>query len=675
MDRGFEFLYFGGAENKQTLHIGIADSQNYGNFGYNFNNSNSGGRANGNDSWVRSKFSPTNFINYRGQKWNRGTYKPYGVEKKIQNRNENESNIDDQHDTSILSLIKWSNGYFGGNGIPMMRFNAKDFAYCKDLNKYPNNRLVVLRRFAGPIGHQLFGPFGPTPISTIVTWFPPEDGGGGSRLPFQVNFNEVWQPFSDSLFDVLKDTIQSLKLPVGDITPNHPVFKTLQVKLMGRLGITPLDVEGYFGNPNVVSSTHARPVATGGEDGLASDITFTIESAYEFRYVNGVDPATVMLDIIGNICKMGTSDAVFQLTGGFGSGVMSVVNRLMNGDIMGLINDIIAAVISAITQLIQDVISAIKGFATAIAGGTGADFIKGLLTSFGQLYFQGVLAEKKPKIMAAVAGATGQPVGAWHVMVGNPKKPIISCGDMVIQSVVLELGNELGFDDWPTTIYATFTVKSARPMGASDIESIYNAGQQRIYYTGFIPKGASLSKLVQELPRKTGFNASGETIVIKPTDEELLKQDKLKNQKALSNMFEPLTDSKEYLFTYSENQRPVSQRKGISAAESNGSNINTYGVNIDKNSSAVEKKTGDILNTLTPKELEKLSPAEKDALLAQEKQQAIADKEEQVANVLFQMSNGTPESGLSTVKDPITGISDYDAYQKYKQEQGQQIKK
>jgi hypothetical protein len=51
----------------------------------------------------------------------------------------------------------------------MVRFEPRDFLYCKDLNKYPNNRLVVLRRFPGPISDQVFGPFGVSPIATIVT--------------------------------------------------------------------------------------------------------------------------------------------------------------------------------------------------------------------------------------------------------------------------------------------------------------------------------------------------------------------------------------------------------------------------------------------------------------------------------------------------------------------------
>jgi hypothetical protein len=665
MDRGFEYLFF--SDKSQNLHLGIEDSSVYGDFGYNYEKSNAQGKNRGNDSWVRSKFSPTSFINYRGQKWNRGTYKPYGVEKLNQNRNENESNIDDQHDTTVLSLIKWSNGYFGGNGIPMMRFNAADFAYCKDLDKYPNNRLVVLRRFAGPIGNQLFGPFGPTPISTIVTWFPPEDGGGGSKLPFAISFNEIWEPFSKDIFTVLKETIQSLKLPVGDITPNHPVFKTLQVSLMRKLGITPLDVEGYFGNPNVISSTMARPVANGAGDGLQSEINFTIESAYEFRYVNGVDPATIMLDIIGNICKMGTSDAVFQFTGAFGSGVMSVVNRLMNGDIMSLINDIIQAVITAITTLIKDVINSIKEFATAIAAGgdVGTALLNGFMTTFGKLYFQGVLAEKKPQIMAAVAGATGQPVGAWHVMVGNPKKPIISCGNLVIQGVTLELGNELGFDDWPTTIYATFTLKSARALGSSDIESIYNAGQQRIYYTGFIPKGAPLSKLVQTIPPQKDINGN------KINDENTAKQqkllDSLKEQKSLSNMFEPNSETKDYLFTYSDNQRPLKQRIGTSAAESRNTDNpkkNSYGIDIESNSSAKEARTPAQLAGLSTSDFKNLSQEEKDSFISAAKQEEINNEQILVQSAIIKISNGETPSP-----------DEQAAYNKFKQSEGQQINK
>jgi hypothetical protein len=60
---------------------------------------------------IRSKFNRTKFINYRGQEFNRNTYKPYGVEKLVQGSvtvgsPEDERNIENQHDLSIDSLIR-----------------------------------------------------------------------------------------------------------------------------------------------------------------------------------------------------------------------------------------------------------------------------------------------------------------------------------------------------------------------------------------------------------------------------------------------------------------------------------------------------------------------------------------------------------------------------------------
>ncbi len=654
MDRGFDFLY---SNPNLTLFIGIPDSKTVGHFGY---EDPSNPLTDGTGSWVRSKFNPTSFINYRGQKWNRGTYKPYGVEKFVQGGSELQSNIEDQHKIDIIDLIKWSNGYAGGNGVPMMRFNLKDFIYCKDHKKYANNRLIVLRRFAGPIGNQLFGPYGPTPIATVVSWIPPSDGGGDDKLPFTISFHEIWQDFNKSLFETLKETISALELPIGKITPNHPVFKTLQISLMNKLGITPLDVEGYFGNPNIVSSTMARPIATGGNDGLSSDIKFTVDAAYEYHYYGGVDPATIMLDIVANIIKMGTSDAVFQLTGAFGSGVASTVNRLMNGDITGLIQDIISAVIEAIKGLITTVISAIKDFAKAISTGDPGSIIGALVNGFGKLYFQGILAEKKPQIMAAIAGSTGSPVGAWHVMIGNPKKPIISCGNLVIQSVSIDMSNQLGFDDWPTTIYAKFTLTSARPLGASDIESIYNAGQQRIYYTGFLKQGTTVKGAFKKSDQNTEVSANGtiQNTEVDANDANAVAaaaaQDAavndLETKGVLSDMFEPNDERKDFLYSYLESKKPLSQRKGLSPAESKTANSYSDTGPLTSIEKEAKLKSGPVDAPFDPVKAqeEALADATLQRALFKESQGEKPNAEEQAAIDKYKKSSGQTIPGSNT---------------------------
>lgn len=560
MNRGFDFLF--GQQDNFTIASGIPDPgyrEDADAWGYNQNtNTLNGDNTN---PYVRSKFNKTRFINYRGQKWNRDRYKPYGVEKIRQSTDESDSNKENQHNTSIESLLEWS------KDVRMMTFQPRDFLYCKDLGKYSNNRLVVLRRYAGPIGNQVFGPGvgGPTPISTIVSWMPTVDGGGGDKLPYSISFAEAWEHFDDNLFEVLSKTLSELKIPIPKIVPSNPLFKTLQLRVMKALGITNLSVQDFVGNPNVISSTHARPNAKdSGADGLKSDIKFTIEAAYELRYINGVDPATVMLDILGNIIRMGTSDSVFQIAGGFANGVGSLVTELINGNIMGMIKKIAGALIDALKTLFDTVVKTLENFAKAVSSGGGIGAIAGaLIDGIGRAYFEAILSEKRAAIFAAMAASTGAPNGQWHVMVGNPKKPIMSCGDLVIQNVTLEFENELGYDDWPTIIYATFELISARPRGAQELESIFNAGQQRIYYTGFAEAGQKIiapsDVIVQDPNAPNGerqVSAGQELPPLKETDRQ----------------FELVTDQSEFRISYPPNSdnRSAAERGGTENLSSIG---------------------------------------------------------------------------------------------------------
>jgi hypothetical protein len=237
------------------------------------------------------------------------------------------------------------------------------------------------------------------------------------------------------------------KIQLPEIIPNHPIFKTLQARMMQALGITPLSTSDFFGNPNVISSTHARPTANDpSADGLATDITFEVNAAYEYRYINGIDSATAMLDIMANIIRMGTSDSVFQINAGFATGVKSTFDMLQSGKITAAIKVMVSALIDVLKTAFNAVVNFIKGTAEAFSKSMG-EGISYVINTLGALWFEQIFAEKRAAIYAAVAASTGAPAGHWHVMVGNPKKPIISCGDLVIQGVTIEFDNQLTYDD------------------------------------------------------------------------------------------------------------------------------------------------------------------------------------------------------------------------------------
>lgn len=76
---------------------------------------------------------------------------------------------------------------------------------------------------------------------------------------------------------------------------------------------------------------------------------------------------------------------------------------------------------------------------------------------------------------------TGEPIGEWHLTVGNPMNPIMMIGNLICTSSSMKFGSTLGPDDFPTSVEFTVNLKHARQRDKGDIESMFNHGQGRFY--------------------------------------------------------------------------------------------------------------------------------------------------------------------------------------------------
>ena len=54
-----------------------------------------------------------------------------------------------------------------------------------------------------------------------------------------------------------------------------------------------------------------------------------------------------------------------------------------------------------------------------------------------------------PWLTSAHALLTGDPVGDWHLTIGNPLNPIAMIGNLIVEDAEYEFSNELGPDDFP----------------------------------------------------------------------------------------------------------------------------------------------------------------------------------------------------------------------------------
>jgi hypothetical protein len=76
---------------------------------------------------------------------------------------------------------------------------------------------------------------------------------------------------------------------------------------------------------------------------------------------------------------------------------------------------------------------------------------------------------------------TGEPVGEWHLTVGNPMQPVAMIGNLICTGMSMTLSEELGYDDFPTSIKFKVTLDHGRDRDKGDIESMFNMGQGRTY--------------------------------------------------------------------------------------------------------------------------------------------------------------------------------------------------
>jgi hypothetical protein len=85
------------------------------------------------------------------------------------------------YDTSVLNIIEKLSG-------TKAQLKPADFAYLKNIGVYPNNRLVVVRRFATPADDNIMVKIkdGLGPLATVISWIPENENF------LEISFGEEW---------------------------------------------------------------------------------------------------------------------------------------------------------------------------------------------------------------------------------------------------------------------------------------------------------------------------------------------------------------------------------------------------------------------------------------------------------------------------------------------------
>lgn len=279
--------------------------------------------------------------------------------------------------------------------------------------------------------------------------------------------------------------------------------------------------------------------------GIDFSQSLSIKCSYKAKSIGGINPKAAILDVLGNCMEMVSPTAVFwggghkfmvephvypYHDGGWrdnfmkkiydgkflgsdgaiatalsgmkkiaqkdGSGELSWDNVKDNlgsvaGDGLGMIGSALSSISSMFggSDFLESAANLLTGAGSEASGKTEQqvkdDANKKLNTLFGNLqtmWHSKVLKQSTlPRIESTGALLIGDPVGEWHLTVGNPLNPIMVIGNLICNKMDVAWDEELGPDDFPTGFTVTYNLEHGMQRDKDAIQSMFNRGMGRYY--------------------------------------------------------------------------------------------------------------------------------------------------------------------------------------------------
>lgn len=373
------------------------------------------------------------------------------------------------------------------------QYASGDFAYCTYYGKIPNNYMLTLRRFPTPTDDDIINATALDDKGTVlkkeqadvaraITWMSDVTENKLSEiLKFSVGYN--WEDLESEVQTITPNAPD--RGTVGSFINSSPFLSNVENTMKGISPAQAANTEAHgsgwdptketypnkaYGPYNVIKNVRVR------KEGLTFEQEIKLVFHYDLRSIGKVDPKMAMLDVMANMLVLTYNNAPFWggSTRYTSSGTVKKpfpgMDKLYSGDISGFFSGLMGGLKSTATNLMSgNPMEALKKLGGNLLGGS-------LMNLFG----------KPSGTEAAKAFLTGDSTGAWHLTIGNPLNPIAVMGNLTCTSSDFEFDGPLGYEDFPSKLKVTVTLKPGRYRDKGDIESMFNAGRGRIYLT---PKG------------------------------------------------------------------------------------------------------------------------------------------------------------------------------------------
>lgn len=448
-----------------------------------------------------------------------------------------------QHnDISVKGLVEASKH----GALSRAPYAYSDFMYCKHLNRVPNNYLITLRRYANPVEDNVrptgrgrkkaeFNRSGLAhPIGTMVTWMGVSGNSMESILKYSYSmaFEEKTAQWEQVTKEGGEGLLNGLEAALNPSTrsmwqqgyANNPLDSLIPGMMGGAGGggpysyPPPRDSNKVYGPIDRVKKNYRRS-----GDGLNWDMKFTLTFEYELRAYNGINPRQAMTDLIASILSITYTSGGFW-PGGYYGGGMGQSSTFRNLSIFkatgGFTNYMDALVhdISTIGAKVQQEVASNGGW---------LETAKKVLNMIGGL-LMGALINKlgRPAKYHAPSLLSEAPCGLWHITIGNPYRPIISMGNMILLKTEISHSGPLGLDDFPTNLTVKCDFDRGKPRDQYGVEAIYMNGNDRVY-NGMSDKILDMYKAA-DVYKKGGTNTQfaldrdpvGTRVYVPPKDDK-----------------------------------------------------------------------------------------------------------------------------------------------------------
>ncbi len=386
---------------------------------------------------------------------------------------------DVRRNPTAARLIQWSRQ----GSTNSIEYSWEDFLWCKYYGKVPNNYMITLRRFGSPINDNIINPEqNNTPdIGRLVGYMDGDKNKLDDLLKFSVKLN--WKEFKSEiqtyqgssyggnggggnlLGKILgaTDTKGSNTARTGEANANHDPYSNMTNKTLGPI--------------NVIDKMMVR------DRGLMFDQSMKLTFEYEMRSIDGINEKVAFLDLLMNVLAVTYNRGDFwggakRFTGGARKSNplagQDGMEALKNGDWGTFLGKLADGFSSRMNDLTGGKGLSLEGIGNAIksVGGNIASRAAGsAMDKMG-----------RPQAQATMALLTGDDTGEWHVTIGNPTRPIMSAGNMILEGTEVQFSGPLNKDDFPTKLTVTCTLKPARPRDRDDVQMLFVPNnKERIY--------------------------------------------------------------------------------------------------------------------------------------------------------------------------------------------------